>query len=136
LPVFGGRNQRRSAAMWLTALEAARESRDPADEVEPPNGPPPPARWSRRKPEAAARLEAARAALSEVSERVGVPAENLVSPDLVRRLCWDWQDVTDPVKAVDEFLCDGHARAWQRELVDPALAAAVQPPTETGSADG
>jgi ribonuclease D len=67
---------------------------------------------------------------------VGVPAENLVSPDLVRRLCWDWQDVTDPVKAVDEFLCDGHARAWQRELVDPALAAAVQPPTETGSADG
>jgi len=136
LPVFGGRNQRRSAAMWLTALEAARESRDPADEVEPPNGPPPPARWSRRKPEAAARLEAARAALSEVSERVGVPTENLVSPDLVRRLCWDWQDVTDPVEAVEEFLCAGHARAWQRELVDPALAAAVQPPTETGSADG
>ena len=136
LPVFGGRNQRRSAAMWLTAVEAARESRDPADEVEPPNGPPPPARWSRRKPEAAARLEAARAALSEVSERVGVPTENLVSPDLVRRLCWDWQDVTDPVEAVEEFLCAGHARAWQRELVDPALAAAVQPPTETGSADG
>jgi ribonuclease D len=136
LPVFGGRNQRRSAAMWLTALEAARESRDPADGVEPPNGPPPPARWSRRKPEAAARLEAARAALSEVSERVGVPTENLVSPDLVRRLCWDWQDVTDPVEAVEEFLCAGHARAWQRELVDPALAAAVQPPTETGSADG
>ena len=131
LPVFGGRNQRRSAAMWLAALEAARESRDPADEVEPPNGPPPPARWSRRKPEAAARLEAARAGLSEVSERVGVPTENLVSPDLVRRLCWDWQDVADPVEAVEEFLCAGHARIWQRELVDPVLAAAVQPPAET-----
>jgi ribonuclease D len=136
LPVFGGRNQRRSAAMWLAALKAAREIRNPADEVEPPNGPPPPARWSRRKPEAAARLEAARAALSEVSERVGVPTENLVSPDLVRRLCWDWQDVAEPVEAVEEFLCAGHARVWQRELVDPVLAAAVQPPTETGSGGG
>jgi ribonuclease D len=134
LPVFGGRNQRRSAAMWLTALEAARQSREPADEVEPPDGPPPPARWSRRKPEAAARLEAARAALSEVSERVRVPTENLVSPDLVRRLCWGWQDAADPVEAVEEFLCAGHARAWQRELVDPVLAVAVQPPAETGSA--
>jgi ribonuclease D len=136
LPVFGGRNQRRNAAMWLAALEAARESRDRADEVEAPNGLPPPARWSRRKPEAAARLEAARAALSEVSERVKVPTENLVSPDLVRRLCWDWQDVAEPLEAVEEFLCAGHARAWQRELVDPVLAAAVQPPAETGSTGG
>ena len=91
LPVFGGRNQRRSAAMWLAALEAARESRDLPDVAEPPNGPPPPARWSRRKPEAAARLEAARAGLAEVSQRVGVPTENLISPELVRRLCWDWE---------------------------------------------
>ena len=53
LPVFGGRNQRRSAAMWLAALEAARESRDLPEVAEPANGPPPPARWSRRKPEAA-----------------------------------------------------------------------------------
>ncbi|OMC41085.1 ribonuclease D [Mycobacterium sp. IS-1264] len=138
LPVFGGRNQRRSAATWLAALQAARESRNPADDVEPPNGPPPPARWSRRKPEAAARLEAARAALSEVSERVKVPTENLVSPDLVRRLCWDWQDIqqgaADPLDAVDGFLCAGHARTWQRELVDPALAQALRAPADTGDA--
>jgi ribonuclease D len=128
LPVFGGRNQRRSAAMWLAAVQAAWENRDPPDEAEPPNGPPPPARWSRRKPEAAARLEAARAGLAEVSQRVGVPAENLISPDLVRRLCWDWEVAADPVEAVEEFLRAGHARAWQRELVVTALATAVQPP--------
>ncbi|MGA8249413.1 MAG: ribonuclease D [Mycobacterium sp.] len=131
LPVFGGRNQRRSAALWLAALEAARESRDLPELAEPSNGPPPPARWSRRKPEAAARLEAARAGLSEVSQRVGVPTENLISPDLVRRLCWDWAggsqaDQADQIlEAVDEFLRAGQARAWQRELVDPVLAAAV-----------
>lgn len=136
LPVFGGRNQRRSAAVWLGALEAARQSRDQPENAEPPNGPPPPARWSRRKPEAAARLEAARAALGEVSERVGVPTENLVSPDLVRRLCWDWEVAPDPDEAVDEFLRAGQARAWQRELVDPVLARALQPPEDAGAESG
>jgi ribonuclease D len=131
LPVFGGRNQRRSAATWLGALEAARQTKNPPADAEPPNGPPPPARWSRRKPEAAARLEAARAALSEVSERVNVPTENLVSPDLVRRLCWDWEGAPDPFEAVETFLCAGQARPWQRELVDPVLARALQPPAES-----
>jgi ribonuclease D len=128
LPVFGGRNQRRSAATWLGALEAARQTKNPPLVAEPPNGPPPAARWSRRKPEAAARLEAARAALSEVSERVHVPTENLVSPDLVRRLCWDWEPAPDPFEAVETFLRAGQARSWQRELVDPVLAGALQPP--------
>ncbi|OBH55451.1 ribonuclease D [Mycobacterium sp. E2479] len=128
LPVFGGRNQRRSAATWLAALDEARRTKNPPPESEPPNGPPPPARWSRRKPEAAARLEAARSALSQVSERVHVPTENLVSPDLVRRLCWDWTATPDPLDAVETFLRAGQARPWQRELVDPALARALQAP--------
>lgn len=130
LPVFGGRNQRRSAATWLAALEAARQTKNPPLDAEQPNGPPPPARWSRRKPEAAARLEAARSALSQVSERVNVPTENLVSPDLVRRLCWDWEPAPDPLEAVEEFLRAGQARPWQRELVDPPLARALQPPED------
>jgi ribonuclease D len=130
LPVFGGRHQRRSAAMWFAALEAARENRNPPDDAEPPNAPPPPARWSRRKPEAAVRLEAARAALSEVSERVGIPAENLISPDLVRRLCWYWEPAADPVEAVEDFLRTGQARRWQRELAVTVLARAVQPPAD------
>ncbi len=133
LPVFGGRNQRRSAPMWFSALEAARRSKNPPEEAEPPNGPPPPARWSRRKPEAAARLEAARPALAEVSQRVGVPTENLVSPDLVRRLCWDWETAPDPVEAVEEFLRAGEARVWQRELAVPVLARALKPPPDTGA---
>ncbi|MGO8849471.1 MAG: HRDC domain-containing protein [Mycobacterium sp.] len=135
LPVFGGRNQRRSAATWLAALEAARKNPNPPEEAEPPTGPPPAARWSRRKPEAAARLEAVRAALAEVSQRVDVPTENLISPDLVRRLCWDWEVTgegsADAAEAVDAFLRAGQARAWQREFVVPVLARALQPPADT-----
>ncbi|OSC37459.1 HRDC domain-containing protein [Mycobacterium decipiens] len=129
LPVFGGRNQRRSAAVWLAALQAARENRDPPEVAEPANGPPPPGRWIKRKPEAAARLDAARTALGQVSQRVGVPTENLVSPDLVRRLCWEWeaatQDFPDPAAAVEEYLRAGQARIWQRDLVGPILATAL-----------
>ncbi|OBI46074.1 3'-5' exonuclease [Mycobacterium kyorinense] len=127
LPIFGGRKQRRSAPMWFAALEAARQNREPVEDTEPPNGPPAPARWSRRRPEAAARLEAARAALSKVAERVAVPTENLISPDLVRRLCWDWDGPADATTAIDDFLRTGGARDWQRQLVVPELAAALQP---------
>jgi ribonuclease D len=127
LPVFGGSKQRRSAKVWLDALAAARSGDYPTDSSEPTDGPPPPVRWAKRKPEAAARLEAARAALAEVSGTVNVPTENLVSPELVRRLCWDWQPTGDTAGAVETFLREGGARQWQRNLVVPALATALAP---------
>jgi ribonuclease D len=110
--------------VWLDALARARTA-EPPDAQEPPNGPPPASRWARRKPEAAMRLEAARAGLAELSKRVSVPTENLVSPEVVRRLCWDWQPVDDTAAAVDDFLRDAGARSWQRELADPVLTQAL-----------
>lgn len=125
LPVFGGSRQRRSAQVWLDALARARQDPDPPTGSEPLNGPPPPARWSRRKPEAAERLEAARSGLTELSQKVSVPTENLLTPDTVRRLCWDWQPVDDTASAVEEFLVQAKARPWQRELTVPVLTAAL-----------
>jgi ribonuclease D len=124
LPIFGGNRQRRSAQVWLDALARARTA-EPPEAQEPSNGPPPASRWARRKPEAAERLEAVRTGLAELSQRVSVPTENLVSPEVVRRLCWDWQPVEDTAAAVDEFLRDTAARPWQRELVVPVLAEAL-----------
>lgn len=127
LPVFGGSRQRRGAQAWLDALARARQDPNPPSGSEPLNGPPPPARWSRRKPEAAERLEAVRTALSALSERVSVPTENLLTPDTVRRLCWDWQPTPDVRSAVDEFLAAAKARPWQRELTVPVLTEALTP---------
>ncbi|KWX22849.1 3'-5' exonuclease [Mycolicibacterium wolinskyi] len=126
LPIFGGSKQRRSAQIWLDALKRARENPDPPQTAEAPNGPPPAARWARRKPEAAARLEAARAALAELSERVSVPTENLITPEVVRRLCWDWQPVADVATAIEEFLVANQVRPWQRELTVPVLTSALK----------
>jgi ribonuclease D len=124
LPVFGGSRQKRSAQVWLDALARARVAEPPANE--PSNGLPPPARWSRRKPEAFERLEACRGGLAELSERVSVPTENLVTPDTVRRLCWDWHPVSDVGATVDSFLESSGARPWQRELCDPVLTTALE----------
>jgi ribonuclease D len=135
LPVFGGTRQRRSAQLWLDALARARKTDDVPDASEPQTGPPPAARWVRRKPEAAARLEVARNGLSELSQRVSVPTENLLTPEIVRRLCWDWQPVADPAAVIDAFLVDAGSRPWQRELAVPVLAKALEEPVDPESSE-
>lgn len=121
LPVFGGPRQKQQADRWLTALAKARSADTPPPVNEPTIGPPPVSRWSRRKPEAYARLEAARTALSALSEEISVPVENIVTPEIVRRLCWDWNGNGD----VEELLAGHGARPWQRELTVPILTATL-----------
>lgn len=129
LPVFGGPRQRRSSRIWLGAIERARAlpKSDLPPVTQPFTGPPPASRWARHDPDAAARLTAARSALAELSEQVQVPVENLVGPEMVRRLCWEWQVPADAdvVAYIEErFAADG-ARPWQRELTVPRLAKAL-----------
>jgi ribonuclease D len=135
LPVFGGSRQRRSAAVWVDALTRARTAADVPSAAEPVTGPPPAVRWSRRKPEAAERLESVRAGLNELSQRLSVPTENLLTPDLVRRLVWDWQPVPDTAAVIDAFLAEAGARPWQRELTVPVLAEALTPTADPESED-
>ncbi|MFC4126792.1 HRDC domain-containing protein [Nocardia rhizosphaerae] len=136
LPVFGGPRQRRYSRDWLGAVERGRTL--PDTELPPLtlpfDGPPPANRWERRDPAAAARLTSARAAMGELSTEYAIPVENLLSPDLVRRLCWDGLPDYTEVGAPDElsatieaFLRAGGARNWQRDLAVPALAKALTP---------
>ncbi len=136
LPVFGGPRQRRYSREWLGAVERARALSDPQlpTLTQPYDGPPPVNRWERRDPEAAARLTAARAAMADLSAEHDIPVENLLTPDLVRRLCWDGLPEfrsgarpEDPNQAIDDFLKSGGARPWQRELAVPRLAEALFP---------
>jgi ribonuclease D len=129
LPGFHGRGARPHLARWFAAIETARHLPDselPATSRR-PEGPPPPRAWADKDPVAAARLDRARTALRERAEELGLPLENLVSPDYVRRLMWQPPAVTD----LAATLADLGARPWQVELAAPALEAAV---TTTGAA--
>ncbi|WP_233517835.1 HRDC domain-containing protein [Geodermatophilus marinus] len=126
LPVFRGRANRRLVGTWFGALARGRalpEAELPPHS-RPGDGPPPVNRWADRDPAAATRLQKARAALAALSEQHAVPVENILSPDLVRRLMWAPPEVRDP-DAVAAVLRAGGAREWQVALTLDALSDAV-----------
>ncbi len=130
---FHGRGAERYADRWVEAIRTAREL--PESELPPvavrSDGPPPPRAWAERDPDAAARLTAARAALADLSEERSVPVENLLTPDVVRRVLWtppDPRDRTELTAAVADQLSDHGARPWQVDLVGPVLVEAILNP--------
>lgn len=123
MAVFRGRSQRRLTNYWFAAVAeaAALDNAALPQPAAPTDGPPAVARWADRDPDAAARLVAARKVLAETGEHWNVPIENLLQPDLLRRLCW-----TPPVDGdIAGALRKGGAREWQIELLGKRLEAAV-----------
>ncbi len=123
---YSGRGQQRRLNTWWAAVAEAlalpdSELPDPAPAV---SGPPPPRAWADKFPEAFARLEAAKEVLAEIVDRIAMPTENLLTPDLVRRLCWE-----PPEPATEEtvaaFLRAGGAREWQISLTVTGLTTAL-----------
>ncbi|WP_052851232.1 HRDC domain-containing protein [Streptomyces avicenniae] len=123
---FGHRMGRRQLQQWQEAIDQVREL--PEAELPQPGqqvtGPPPPRAWAEKDPVAAARLAAARAAVTAHAEELRLPQENLVSPDVVRRLCWE-PPAERSSEAVTTALRALGAREWQIEQTAPLLAKAI-----------
>ncbi len=126
LPVFRGRANRKLAGTWFGALVRGRAMTEAElpPHSRPGEGPPPVNRWADRDPAAATRLQHARTALAALSAQHAVPVENLLSPDLVRRLMWAPPEPRDAT-TVAEALRAGGAREWQVELTRDVLTGAV-----------
>ncbi|WP_445397009.1 HRDC domain-containing protein [Streptomyces sp. LE64] len=131
LPGFGGRTGRGRLEQWQEAIDRARAL--PEAELPQPGqtvtGPPPPRAWADKDPVAAARLSAARAAVSRLAEELAMPAENLIAPDTVRRVCWEPPAVVT-AESVGAALTAHGARAWQVEQVTPLLVTALHTAAE------
>ncbi|EME98147.1 ribonuclease D [Streptomyces mobaraensis NBRC 13819 = DSM 40847] len=127
LPGFGPRMSRRQLEQWQAAVDRARAV--PESELpqpgQPLTGPPPPRAWADKDPVAAARLSAARAAVSALAERLTMPQENVITPDTVRRVCWEPPRDLSP-EAVAAALAGHGARPWQVEQVTPVLVRALR----------
>lgn len=62
--------------------------------------------------------------MNALAERLGMPAENLITPDTVRRVCWEPPAVAGEESVAAALTALG-ARAWQVEQVTPVLVAAL-----------
>ena len=126
LAPFATRTGRRYSDRWFAAVEEARELPEESlpSAGAAPDGPPPARSWRERDPEAAERLAAARAAVAAIADEHGLPTENLLSPDAVRRLAWAPPEPLDSTVVAD-VLRDAGAREWQVALTATALAKAL-----------
>ena len=116
--------------LWISAIASALaltesqwpEAKSKTDSL------PPIKIWRDRFPERYAPLSHARALVQACAHERSLPVENLISPELVRRICWRVEefvcDGSDQVK-IAELLAELGARKWQIELTAPLLAAAL-----------
>lgn len=123
---FQRRQARRYLAEWLGGLQRVATLRDvelPPMHVPSP-GPPQPRLWVTKDPAAARRLTRVREVLTALAEQHDLPAENLLTPDYVRRLAWS-PPTPLTEESVDTALAASGARAWQRALTVPGLTTAL-----------
>ncbi len=132
---------------WLAAIESAINT--PEDQWPPMKSGadtlPPMKLWRERFADKYAPLTHARFAVESAAQELSIPAENLITPEIIRRICW-----TPPadslqslnVAAVSEAMSQLGARQWQIEIVAPLVASALlerEPreiaPTEPGESE-
>ncbi|QLL23494.1 ribonuclease D [Actinobacteria bacterium IMCC25003] len=111
-----------NAATWISCISDAiampedqwPETRSKSDAM------PPIKIWRERFPEKYAPLTHARFNLQVRAEELSIPLENMISPELVRRICWQ-----PPELSVQEALLAMGARRWQAEIAAPILEQAL-----------
>ena len=111
-----------NAATWISCITDAismpedqwPEARSKTDVL------PPIKIWRERFPEKYAPLTHARFNLQLRAEELSIPLENMISPELVRRICWQ-----PPETSVHEALVALGARRWQAEIASPILEQAL-----------
>ena len=127
---FTGRASRSQLDRWWAAIEAGRAvTQLPLERATGGDTLPPPRAWADRNPEADARLKAARPVVEQRAEELHMPTENLLTPELLRRVAWTPpQPLT--TASIGEALAALGARPWQiaqtSQLIADAFVDSVQ----------
>jgi ribonuclease D len=111
-----------NTATWISAITdalALPESQWPPVRTD-SDSLPPIKIWRERFPERYAPLTHAKANIQAKANELVIPFENLITPEYVRRICWNL-----PKSGVATALADLGARQWQIEIVAPILELAL-----------
>jgi ribonuclease D len=132
---FIGRASRSQIDRWWEAIERGRADLDPpAERGSGGDTLPPPRAWIDRNPEADERLKAARPVVEERATELGMPTENLLTPELLRRVAWH-PPAEITVESIGLALAQLGARAWQidhtAQLIADAFVGSVHDEPES-----
>lgn len=130
IPGFATRRARAHLTNWAGAIanaQALPDERLPRRQYEESADPPPARLWRERDPVAAARLARVRAAVAAHAGHIGLPAENLISPESLRRICWPPIPQPADEPTIRDALRRCGARTWQCDLVTEVIARSLPP---------
>lgn len=97
--------------------------------------------WESKNPLGYARATHIRARIIELATEFGMPPENLISPDAIKKLCWNEPPASDLSSYIESTLRAAGARTWQIGLIashlEPGMRQTIPlkvetPPTEEG----
>lgn len=108
---FNGRASRTYLDTWWEAYSRGLNSRDLPPVKLPNSGIPNHRNWPSRFPLADARLQALKPVMSDLALEFEIPTENLLQPDIMRRIAWE------PEVDLSAQLANLGARPWQISIV-------------------
>jgi ribonuclease D len=108
--------------VWIAAITRAQSGELPQMRLS-GDGMPALKQWRDKFPERYAPLTHAREAINQRALELEMPAENLITPEFVRRVCWD--QTRPETSSVIEKLQKLGARSWQIEQVAALLSYAL-----------
>jgi ribonuclease D len=120
LSSFNGRASRTYLDTWWEAFSKGLNSRDLPPLKLPHTGIPNHRNWANRYPDADARLQALKPVMSELALELEIPGENILQPDLMRRVAWE------PAEDIAEQLLNFGARTWQVQAVSEKFTVALE----------
>jgi ribonuclease D len=127
---FTGRASRSQIDRWWDAIQVGMTTTDLPVLRAVSESVPPPRAWPDKNPAADRRLKAARAAMIEKSTELNIPIENVLTPELLRRLAWAPPEPIE-LASVSAALAEMGARPWQVEAiaapVTDAFVASLEP---------
>ena len=91
---------------------------------------PPPRVWSDKNPDADKRLKTARARITEVATEMSIPVENMLTPELLRRVAWNPPASADQA-GIAGALTELGARGWQIDATSQVIADAFVEASQT-----
>ena len=114
---------------WLKTLSNSRATpvEDQPEYKVASNSLPPIRVWKDKNPQGYARLTHARALLAELSTQLKIPIENIITPEFIRRICWQEppKSKSDYQAFIENELIKFGARKWQIEQVLAPMEVAI-----------